>query len=508
MLKNLILASITLITMTSATVARADQAGDRITTEHEIARIDPHRVSDFIVSPDGRHVAYVVGAGRYGIEFGGEGPDWEKHAVSVDGKVGRPHTTDIQPLLSPDGKHVGFSTGYSVVIDDVEGEHYGERGAPGNEEIRSVGELRFSPDGNSAAYVASNYKAEGPSYVVLNGKKQTAYWDVLAPQFSPDGKQFAYMARADNPRGECVVVNGKESERYQSVLLDGNLLFSPDSKHLTYTANEGDAKRREYFVVMDGSKGKHYAEINNGDRMFSSDSQHFIYFARNADRHWAVVLDGKEGKSYAGWNLSNPVFSPDGKRLAFVVITELQVKGGSYIVLDGQESPRYMNAWLGPVRFSADSRHTAYNATRDNKKWFIVADGVEGMSYDFVGQLSYNPTSMQLAYVANTGKKSFLIYDGKIGKQYDQIVDLKFSEDGKTIVFAAYLAKNKKWYVVTNGQESRPYDYVLVKDAPLEMAGTSAQTGSLRFDAANDLHYIAIDKKRMLLVESKQQQQN
>lgn len=488
-----------IFTFAFSPTTKADTPRDKRTSEREVSKIVPNRISEYIVSPDGKRVAYIAGEGAYDPEFG-EDEAWEKYTVVVDGKPGKRYTYIKDPQFSPDSRRLAYLTRDLVVVDRVEGERFGNgSNLPANGDIRDIFQLGFSPDGKSYAYVASNYKAEGPSYIVINGKKLKSYGQVAEPLFSPDSKRIAYKARIDNPYGELVVLDGQEGKLYTHI---GHLTFSPDSKRLSYIAESGSGKGANRFFVINGKNGKSYAGI--GDGKFSPDSQHFLYIARIDGSKQTVVVDEKEGKHFDAWNIAYPIFSPDSNRVAFVVKPHNpDVKNGEqFVVVDGQEGKRYSEVWLQCPKFSFDSKHVAY-AANNGIGWFVVIDGKEGKPYSFVSGMIFNPSDSQLAYVAYTGTKQFVVHGENIGKQYDQIADLLFSADGKTLAYAAYTKKSKKWFVVINGQEQSEFDFVLAKDAYEEKEPTkSIITGSLRFDLTNKLRYLAVRKNRILLIET------
>jgi Tol biopolymer transport system component len=463
MLKSIVAVCIALASLIHSTSTWAEKPKDQLVSERLISKIKPNRISEFKVSPDGMQVAYVAGSGRYSEKFSdGEGKDWEKKTLVVDGKTA---------VREGQTENRWYEAGKGVVV---------------------------SPDGKSVARVVSSNSMD-PSYIIVNGNKSKSYWHVHSPLFSPDSKRLAYIATTHDPYGQFVVVDGQEGKRYDQVHGDGNLIFSPDSKRLSYIATNGSGKGRENFVVIDGQEGKHYAGINI-DGKFSPDSQHFFYLAVTADRKWTAVVDEKEGKYFDAWHAGNPVFSPDSKRVAFLVTTQPDT-GESFVVVDGQEGKRYKRVWPDYVRFSSDSKHVAYAANSGNE-WFVVVDGKEGKRYDFVSDTTFSPNDSQLAYVAHMGSKAFVVHDGNIGKQYDQITGLVFSPDGKTLAYAAYAKKDKKWFVVINGQEGNAYDFVLAKNAYEENSIRSIETGSLRFDSSDKLRYLAVRKDNILLVES------
>ena len=86
---------------------------------------------------------------------------------------------------------------------------------------------------------------------------------------------------------------------------------SPDSKQVAYAAKVGD----EWFVVVNGKKGKQFSGIGSGTPIFSPDSQRVAYIA-GVDYKQLVVVDGKKGNQYDAIALGTLVFSPDSQRVA------------------------------------------------------------------------------------------------------------------------------------------------------------------------------------------------
>ena len=87
---------------------------------------------------------------------------------------------------------------------------------------------------------------------------------------------MAYGARAGSK--QCVVVDGKEEKQYDAIV-EGTLVFSPDSKRVAYGARAGS----RVFVVMDGKEGNQYDAIialgtkGAGRIVFdSADSLHYL----------------------------------------------------------------------------------------------------------------------------------------------------------------------------------------------------------------------------------------
>jgi len=331
----------------NATQSSADiQVSEQSTSENI-----PEMVSEYTVSPDGRHEVYLTWADGKPDAVDEEG-EYGQMVVVVDGKKGThrfnsdPHDKPIDSFIfSPDSKRLAYLAkgGHEVFVSDLEemhlnlndnngngGEYFEDFSTSEYDGIRKAFGLQFSPDSTSFAYVASHYSAAGPSYVVVNGAKGTPYPHILSsPLFSPDSKRLGFVIRADNPYGDSAVVDGQVGKRYVSV--DTRYMaFSPDSKRFAYIAGTGQDtgpnRSMEYFVVIDGQEGKHYKGI--GDYLkFSPDSEHIAYAAKIGERKWAVIIDGKERMSYDAGNILMLDFSADSKQVSYLVSPQLGVRG-------------------------------------------------------------------------------------------------------------------------------------------------------------------------------------
>jgi roadblock/LC7 domain-containing protein len=70
-----------------------------------------------------------------------------------------------------------------------------------------------------------------------------------------------------------VVVSEKEGRAYDGIL-EGGLIFSPDSKHIAYAAMDGNGT----FVVRDDNQEDRYDGLS-GIIVFSPDGTHVAYHA-------------------------------------------------------------------------------------------------------------------------------------------------------------------------------------------------------------------------------------
>lgn len=133
-----------------------------------------------------------------------------------------PHST--QPVFSPDSKHVAYMVNAGrhsfVVVDNVLQEEY-----------HQVTQPVFSPDSKHLVYTARKGKQW---FVVLDGIRERGYISVTKPVFSDDSQHLAYWARRRgsplHTPGWVVVLDGIESETsYGGSLLGPSLAKTPRS---------------------------------------------------------------------------------------------------------------------------------------------------------------------------------------------------------------------------------------------------------------------------------------
>ncbi|MGH3131923.1 MAG: TolB family protein, partial [Gaiellaceae bacterium] len=168
------------------TVVNADGTGlTRVTTDQN------DRFPTF--SPDGRQIAFVRRAGRFGSLF----------VVNVDGSGLRQVTTDVHvddPEWSPDGGRFAFGGGSAQDIFVVNADGSGLRNLTAAE-ISNANNPSWSPDGSRVAYAVLNAVRVispdgGASAVLVGGLREV--WEV---SWSPDGAQIAFVNDpGDNPQ--------------------------------------------------------------------------------------------------------------------------------------------------------------------------------------------------------------------------------------------------------------------------------------------------------------------
>jgi hypothetical protein len=157
-------------------------------------------------------------------------------------------------------------------------------------------------------------------------------------------------------------------------------LFSSDSKHLVYKIKEDNKK---YFVYDNQEKGGY---IDVAWAIFSPDSKHFVYWADEKDNSskWHIINDGQREEFYM-WGIYDMVFSPDSKHLSY--ITKSEQMSPKMVFYDDQRIESYDH--IVNLTFSPDSQHLVYILQKRSE---IYSDDVlmETIGYDGQRMESYD----------------------------------------------------------------------------------------------------------------------
>lgn len=230
------------------------------------------------ISPDGKHYAaicssatgkqYVFADGKKGLEYDridGFGQTPDRVAFSADSSkavylgfngskdflvVGDQETTGLwggtMLALAPAGSHVGTFGGVNNPAT-FDGKPI-DLGAGISPVGGQVMQMLFSPDGEHYAF---NFNLRGQSLVYVDGQAQTSAYLAGDLVFSPDSKHIAYFCHSSSPsagndQGLCV--DGKYT-RLGPAGTYRHLTFTPDGNHLLWTQTSG----QELEVMADGS---------------------------------------------------------------------------------------------------------------------------------------------------------------------------------------------------------------------------------------------------------------
>jgi hypothetical protein len=168
----------------------------------------------------------------------------------------------------------------------------------------------FTPDGRHLAYGTTPYGSQSNT-VNVDGKTLPAHNSQIQNsfKFSPDGSRYAY--KYDN--GTLVIdgtdvpnmyVTNWQKNNPNTTVTVFNFLFSPDSKHIAYIAQDPNGGKRGLW--LDQTLAFKTTQTNPDHIDFSTDSQHLFWTLREAPDavmpgtmyHHALYVDGKNIKEY------------------------------------------------------------------------------------------------------------------------------------------------------------------------------------------------------------------
>jgi eukaryotic-like serine/threonine-protein kinase len=285
------------------------------------------------ISPDGRRVAYVAGAG------GGKTALWIRPLNSLDAQM-LPGTEGASvPDWSPDSKWIVFAQDGKVKKLDV-------TGGP----AQTILDLRKDVQGN---YTRSTWNADGTIIFGVNdnhglrrvsagGGEAVEVTEVdrtLAetahntPWFLPDGRHFLYTAWSNKPENRAVYIASLDSKSRTKLMPgESKAIYVPPGvllflRERTLMARPFDAKRLEFTgdavpIVESISYNPAF-----GQSAFSVSAEGTLIFYRNdggaaasGTPQWSWI--DRTGKASApigpAFNTGNLRLSPDGKRVVYV----------------------------------------------------------------------------------------------------------------------------------------------------------------------------------------------
>lgn len=271
--------------------------------------------------------------------------------------------------------------------------------------LRSVGEVKFSPDGSRLAYTVINNDGPGRPYsqlwimtvadnksIRLGGEKEPS----SNPEWSPDGRSIAYEGRPGDKAGLIIANADGSNARLLSPIQGTNNPLPSTGKSITWSP---DGKRIAFVNAVPGPE----TQDATGDPIVITrylykpdDSEGFTRFNDNRRLHIFVVdvASGQVRQLTTGDHYEHSIdWSPNGDEIVFISNREpnedqffnydiftLNVSDGSMRRLTSTESAEYRPRW------SPDGKTIAFQATKrgltdlettmeDTHVWLINADG-------------------------------------------------------------------------------------------------------------------------------------
>jgi Tol biopolymer transport system component len=254
-------------------------------------------------------------------------------------------TSDLNPIWSPDGKHLYFSSSrggsvnvWRVAVDEKSGATLGEPEAvTAIGAITSALQLSFSRDGKRLVYIAQtdvrnlrkiafdpvNQKVAGEPVWISRGSLQLWF-----PDPSPDGEWLAACSRGDQRHVYIMRTDGTElrdltNDNFRN---DGWPRWSPDGNQIAFTSRRtGDYEL--WLINRDGSGLRQLTDSKGGHYSPWSPDGKTIAYSTHVPKHDCIIIEADKpwseqklrylspltdaSVSFEGW-----AFSHDGKRLA------------------------------------------------------------------------------------------------------------------------------------------------------------------------------------------------
>ncbi|MDP2103313.1 MAG: hypothetical protein Q8K26_00135, partial [Candidatus Gracilibacteria bacterium] len=190
--------------------------------------------------------------------------------------------------------------------------------------------------------------------------------------------------------------------------------------------------KNKYFIVVDGKKQKEfpYRVDGLGGLQLSADGKSFAYVVKYPDFDRVVKNDSSPLDGIL------PIFSPDGDSFAYVKVYPDNSKS---VVNNGIEGKIYKNAAILRMKFSPNGKNLSYilftETDNGSRKYFVVKDEILSIGYDSMpigsienDPLKYSEDSRHLEYTATKNGNHIIVMDGKEVGLYTSIIDRGFYE--------------------------------------------------------------------------------
>ncbi|HYW49818.1 MAG TPA: hypothetical protein VE861_04380 [Gemmatimonadaceae bacterium] len=369
---------------------------------------------ELTISPDGERHAYIA-----------TDPATGRATLVVDGKPAP--GIGGNPVFTSDGRHLYTTRDASP----AQGRPATELLLDGRVVVRSTNvAVHMPPVGDRVVVVLLRDDSPGGSGAYslfvdgqrIPGSDASGYSKIT---FSADGKRFAVVSGMAGAR-QRIFADGKAGRVYDAI---DSVWFSPDSKHLAYTARAGS----KVFVITDDVE----SEIG-----FAANERIVPRFGKGGRAGWlastgsglAVVVDNRVTQLDPRGSAFDFSFSPDGSRFAYVASSDRSGQSGGNVFVDHVSGPpsllrdfaQYRNG--DPVRYiwTPDGRYTVHYAapgTRFGNDFGFVIGG----RYLSQGNMSrvvlptFTPDGKHLFWLVEDGQRSVmrLFVDGRPIFEYD-----------------------------------------------------------------------------------------
>jgi dipeptidyl aminopeptidase/acylaminoacyl peptidase len=339
-------------------VAAVVAAQERRFTIDDLLKV--RRVSDPQVSPDGRHVAFVIGD----VNFDANRTVNQIYVAPIGGgdpkQLTKGNSSATSPRWSPDGRKIAFVTGGQIWLMDADGSD--------KQEVTKIstgaGGPVWSPDGKWIAFTSDVYPECNDD--ACNKQKDEAAEQSKVKAHVTDRLLYRHWVEwRDLKRTHVFVISSKggtardltsgdfDAPPY-AVAGDVDFSFSPDSGEIAYLKNPDKVEATStnsdiYIVPVSGGAARDITARNRGyedSPVYTTDGKSIIYRSQatagfEADRWRLMSFDRASGVSREllnGFdnNVEEFALSPDGGSIYFVAgergrnnIYKVPVSGGT-----------------------------------------------------------------------------------------------------------------------------------------------------------------------------------
>ncbi len=264
---------------------------------------------------------------------------------------------NLQPAISPDGKHIAFFSDRKDYIDifimsSVDGrleKHIFKGGRSGTHESFHPTEsgLSWSPDGKNLIFVA---KSQGKNYLqVIDAKtgKKKRKLDfnklnldaVRSPHFSPDGQKIVFSGIREGQTDLYIVTLDNKNKIQLTNDPDNDIQpsWSPDGQWIAYASDYASPdtlglREKRYDIYMlrpDGRENRRLTSnyFNDISPIWNPDGEQIFFTSDRSGISNIYMHSLKTGQDKPLTNVLEGIFSPsisgDGKKIAFSAMNRL-----------------------------------------------------------------------------------------------------------------------------------------------------------------------------------------
>ncbi len=297
------------------------------------------------------------------------------------------------PALSPDGKMVAYVQGAGsredLFVTRVSG---GEHVRLTNDDSRKE-EPQFSPDGERIAFARKTTAAALPDICVipsLGGGIVPVASGGSSPAWSPDGTRLAYIA--EKPGGaEALIISTVEGTETRTLLTGdgvypflGRAAWSPDGTLIAFTRSRGGLNREIWAVPIAGGPARRLVQdlagVFSDSPVFSPDGLGVIHRSNRggASNLWWQPLDGKPPQQLTSG--PGPDAMPSVSRDGTVAFLNSRAKNLLFVhQLAGATSTTLLSdsSVLWAPAISPDGKEIAYSRDEPDGSWhlWVISSG-------------------------------------------------------------------------------------------------------------------------------------